>query len=271
MNSYFTSLGGFMGNNKSVATHKETAWLRLRRRVYEVIEVGRGEDKLSMIVDNFLIILIILNIMAFMAETVKSVHAQYGDYFYWFELFSVIIFTIEYVARLWTSVEVPFLKRLNPVAARLKFAMRPYLIIDLLAILPFYLSAIFGVDLRILRVLRLFRFLKLARYSPALATLTRVIANESRTLLGALLLVMAMMLFASTGIYYLERSIQPDAFGSIPAAAWWAMTTLTTVGYGDVSPQTPLGKMFGSVIMILGVGGCGFACCDYLNRVCSRS
>ncbi len=232
---------------------KDTAWLRLRRRLYEIIEVGRGEDKASMIVDNFLIILIILNIMAFMAETVPSLLAQYGEYFRVFELFSVMIFTIEYVVRIWTSVEVPFLKRLSPVSARLKFAMRPYLIIDLLAILPFYLSSIFGVDLRILRILRLFRFLKLARYSPALATLTRVIANESRTLLGALLLVIAMMLFASTGMYYLERSTQPEAFGSIPAAAWWAMTTLTTVGYGDVSPQTPFGKMFGSLIMVLGL------------------
>ncbi len=238
----------------SGAKKKDTGWDGARRRLYEIVEVGRGEDRMSMIVDNFLIVLIILNITAFMMETVPSLAAQYGTEFYWFEVFSVVVFTIEYGVRIWTSVEVPFLKRLSPIEARLKFAMRPYLIIDLLAILPFYLSAIFGVDLRILRILRLFRFLKLARYSPALATLTRVIVNEGRTLMGALLLVIAMMLFASTGIYYLERAAQPDAFGSIPAAAWWAMTTLTTVGYGDVSPQTPLGKMFGSLIMVLGLG-----------------
>ncbi len=229
-----------------------TPWLRARRRLYEIIEVGRGEDQTSNIVDNFLIVLIVLNVIAFMAETVPN-HG-YDKEFRLFDMFSVGIFTIEYIIRIWTSVEVPFLKRLNPVQARLKFAMRPYLLIDLLAILPFYLSAILSVDLRILRILRLFRFLKLARYSPALGTLIRVIGNESRTLLGALLLVIAMMLFASTGIYYLEREAQPEAFGSIPHAAWWAMTTLTAVGYGDVSPQTPLGKIFGSLIMILGLG-----------------
>ena len=110
------------------------------------------------------------------------------------------------------------------------------------------------MDLRVLRVLRLFRLLKLVRYSPALQTLGRVLADEYRALLGALLVILVLLLFASTAMYFLERGAQPDKFGSIPAAAWWALATLTTVGYGDIVPVTPLGKLLGGVVMLLGVG-----------------
>ena len=128
------------------------------------------------------------------------------------------------------------------------------MLIDLFAVLPFYFSWLVPMDLRVLRVLRLFRLLKLVRYSPALQTLGRVLADEYRALLGALLVILVLLLFASTGMYFLERGAQPDKFGSIPAAAWWALATLTTVGYGDIVPVTPLGKMLGGVVMLLGVG-----------------
>ena len=117
------------------------------------------------------------------------------------------------------------------------------MIIDLLAFLPRYVHKILPFDFRALRLLRLFRLLKLIRYSPALQTLKRVVAHEWRALLGALLLMMMLLVFASTIIYFLERSAQPEHFGSIPASAWWALETLTTVGYGDVTPMTPLGKV----------------------------
>ncbi len=237
--------------NEGKAKERRLYW---RKRIYEIIEVGRGEDRISKIVDNFLIVLITLNLLAFVIETVPSIKAMWGWHLDIFNIVSVIIFTIEYAARIWSSVEVPFLKRLPATEARMKFAMRPYLIIDLLAILPFYLSLFIPWDLRFLRVLRLFRFLKIARYSPALATLMRVLYNERRALSGSLLLMIAMLLFSSTGIYYIERFANTEAFGTIPDAAWWAMATLTTVGYGDVSPITPLGKMFGGVVMILGLG-----------------
>jgi voltage-gated potassium channel len=128
------------------------------------------------------------------------------------------------------------------------------MLIDLFAVLPWYLQPFLPVDLRVLRVLRLFRLLKLVRYSPALQTLGRVIADEYSALLGALLVILVLLLFASTAIYFLENEAQPDKFGSIPAAAWWAMATLTTVGYGDVVPITPFGKLLGGVVMLLGVG-----------------
>ena len=230
-------------------------WLSVRRRVFEVIESGRESDLISKLFDGFLISLILLNVIAFAAETVSSVHARWGAELYLFELFSVAIFTLEYFVRIWAGVEVPFLQRMPPWKARLKYASRPFLIIDLLAILPFYLSFLFPFfDLRVLRMFRVIRFLKLARYSPALHTLMKVMSNERRALLGALILTLTMLLFASTGIYFIERDMANTPFSSVPAAAWWAMATLTTVGYGDMTPVTALGKIFGSVVMLIGLG-----------------
>ena len=230
-------------------------WLALRKRVFEIVESGRERDPLSHLFDWFLILLILLNVIAFAAETVSSLDEKWSVEFYLFELFSVAIFSIEYLMRIWAGVEVPFLKRMSPWKARMKFALRPFLIIDLLAILPFYLNFLFPIfDLRVLRLFRVLRFLKLARYSPALHTLMKVISNERRALMGALILTLTMLLFASTGIYFLEKDVAGTPFTSVPAAAWWAMATLTTVGYGDITPITPLGKIFGSVVMLIGLG-----------------
>ncbi len=228
--------------------------LTLRQRVHDILEFGSEQDRVARGVNIALITLILLNVVAFTAETIPEVEQRYGASFELFNVVSVAIFTVEYVLRLWSCVEVPLLHALPAWRARAKFAARPLLIIDLLVILPFYLSFVLGIDLRILRVLRLFRFLKLARYSPALVALGRVIANERRALLGALMVMMALLLFASSGIYFIERHAQPEAFGSIPSSAWWALSTLTTIGYGDVVPATAIGRLFGGLIMIFGLG-----------------
>lgn len=225
----------------------------LRRRIYDVIEVGRGEDQASRWFDRCLVWLILANVFAFCLETVPSIEARWGRWLQAFEAVSVAIFTVEYALRLWTAVEVPFLSKLSPLRARLRFAKRPSLLIDLFAILPFYLGTLMGLDLRILRVFRLFRFFKLTRYSPAIHTLLRVIANEHRSLSGALVLLVAALLIFSTGMYYIEGRVQPDKLGSVPDAAYWAMTTLTTVGYGDVTPITPLGKLWAGLTMLCGL------------------
>jgi voltage-gated potassium channel len=222
----------------------------LRRRVYEVVEADRSDEPASRAFDAFIVTLIILNTAAFVAETVPSVQARFGAWLSAFEVFSVAVFTIEYGLRIWTAVEVPFLARLTPAKARLRFAARPYQVIDLLAILPFYLAHLLPVDLRALRILRLLKF---SRYSPAMHTLIRVLQNERRALAGAGLLLMMVLLFASTGIYFIEREAQPDKFGSVPDSAWWAMATLTTVGYGDVAPVTAWGRLFGGVVMVVGL------------------
>lgn len=234
-------------------SHSHAVAISWRRRTYEILEVGGDDDRMSRAVDTFLVTLILLNVASFVAETVPWIEATYGLWFHAFDWFSVIVFTIEYVLRLWTAVEVPFLSKMPPWRARLQMAARLPMIIDALAIVPFYLSYFFHLDLRVLRVLRLLRFLKLWRYSPAMHALIRVFSVERRSLSGALLLLTTALLFASTGMYYLEGNVQPDKFGSVPDAAWWAIATLTTVGYGDVVPVTPAGKLFGGLIMVMGL------------------
>ncbi len=224
-----------------------------RRQVYNVIEGNRGDDFWANVVDYALISLIVFNVIVFTLETVPSLHREHANLFHFIDVVSVAIFTVEYALRIWTAVEVPFLRHLPDWKARLQFARRPELIIDLLAILPFYLNYLLPYDLRILRVLRLLRFLKLARYSPAMHTLVRVLANERRTLGGALMLVLTALLFSATGIYYLEHEAQPNGFGSIPQSAWWAVVTLATVGYGDVVPITVAGRIFASLVILCGL------------------
>ncbi|MGA9602577.1 MAG: ion transporter [Methyloceanibacter sp.] len=231
-----------------------TAWRGWRREVNDLLEVGGDAHPAGRLVNAFIIILIILNAIAFAADTVPALAERYAVEFEVFNVFSVIVFTIEYVLRVWSSVEIPMLSRLPRWQARLRFATRPMMIIDLLAFFPWYLHWMYPMDLRVLRLFRLFRLLKLVRYSPALQTLGRVLADEYRALLGALLVILVLLLFSATAMYYLEREAQPDKFGSIPDAAWWALATLTTVGYGDVVPVTPWGKMLGGVVMLLGVG-----------------
>lgn len=244
---------GGRGRRRRARGRTRDALRTLRRRIYAIIEGSQGERQGSHVFDAFIVTLILLNVAAFIAETVPRLAAEYGPWFHFFEIFSVTIFTIEYALRLWTAVEMPFLSRLPPWRARLKLAVRPALIIDLLAFLPFYLGFLFQLDLRVLRTLRLLRFLKLSRYSPAMHSLIRVISNERRALIGAGLLLVTAVLFAATGMYFLEGARQPDKFGSVPDAAWWAISTLTTVGYGDVTPQTPLGRIFGAVVMVTGL------------------
>lgn len=241
------------GGSGRLGARTDTALDHLRRQAYEIVEGGRGSDPAANLFDSTIVALILLNVTAFAAETVPSLQTRYGAWFDVFEMLSVIVFTAEYAVRLWTAVEVPFLRRTPRWKARLTWATRPYLIIDLMAILPFYLGQLFALDLRILRVLRLLRFLKLSRYSPAIHTLVRVLNNERRALMAAGLLLLAAVLLASTGIYYLEQEAQPDKFGSVPESAWWAIATLTTVGYGDVAPITPLGRLFGGVVMVCGL------------------
>ncbi len=227
---------------------------RIRHRVFNFLELSVAGDKWGRVFDNFMILLIISNVLAIILETVASISQAYGDFFFAFEIFSVAIFTVEYVARVWacTANEAEGLS--HPVWGRLRYMSNPMAVIDLLAFLPFYLSAFFGLDLRMLRVFRLLRLLKLTRYSPALAVIWAVLVGQHKALTAALLVMLTALLFSSSIVYLLERGVQPDKFSSIPEAMWWGIATLTTVGYGDVTPITPLGRFFGAVTMIMGIG-----------------
>jgi voltage-gated potassium channel len=228
---------------------------RLKHRLYEILEAGHPEDVASRVFDMVMVVIIIGNVAAVAMDTVESFRAQYGGALRIFELASVAIFTVEYLARLWVADQHLPLKGYGPVKARVRFALSPFPIIDFLAVAPFYLSLIVpAADLRILRVFRLLRLLKLARYSPAIASLGRVLADERRALGAALLIMVVLLMLSATAIYYTERFVQPDKFSSIPASMWWALATLTTVGYGDVVPLTALGRVIGGLVMIFGLG-----------------
>lgn len=226
----------------------------LRKRIDEVVTVGRPGDKLNRAFSIFIVSLIGLNVVALILQSVKSIDALCPRLFSVFELVSVIIFTVEYVARLWSCVEKPVYHR--PWLGRLRFAATPMAMIDLLAILPFYLPFL-GLDLRFLRILRMmriFRIAKLGRYSQSLQILNRVLVTKKEQLLCSVFVLVLLVVIAASLLYYAENHKQPEAFSSIPAAMWWAVSTLTTVGYGDIYPQTELGKFMASIIAILGIG-----------------
>jgi voltage-gated potassium channel len=227
--------------------------LTLRTRLYDILEKRDSDSRLGILVDVFLVLLILTNVLAVILESVKEINAVYRDFFFMFEVFSVTIFTLEYLTRVWVVPEDPHETPYGPLMGRWHYMTTPMAIIDLLAILPFFLAFFVTVDLRFLRVFRLLRLLKLTRYSPALATVGKVFAAQRRPLMAGLMIMMTLLVFGGSVSYLLERDAQPETFGSIPDAIWWAMATLTTVGYGDVTPVTPAGKIFGGVLMIMGI------------------
>lgn len=228
--------------------------MRTRHKIAVLLEKN-DYDTLSHWVDIGLISLIMLNVIAIVLESVNTLASQYQALFLYFELFSVTIFTIEYIARVWCAIELPQFAVLGSVKGRLRYMSTTYALIDLAAILPFYLGLfITSADWRFLRVIRLLRLFKLSRYSTAMQALLRSLKAESDSLAAAFFLLFVLFVLASSGIYLLEHQIQPEAFGNIPSAMWWAMATLTTVGYGDVVPITTWGKIFGGCITIIGVG-----------------
>ena len=231
---------------------------RFRRRVNSVLQIAEEGDALSRGFDLFIVSLIALNVVALIIATVPQL-AEYSRAFRIFELISVVIFSLEYLLRVWSCTVAECYTR--PITDRLRFAATGMMIIDLLAILPFYVALVMpsaGVlDLRFLRAVRLmriFRLFKLGRYSESMKVLGRVLKAKKEELAIAVFIVFVLLILASSLMYFVENPAQPEAFPSIPAAMWWGVATLTTVGYGDVVPVTALGKALGTIVSILGIG-----------------
>ena len=231
---------------------------RIRKRVYEIVSVAREGDTASRAFDLFIVALIALNVLALVIGTLPAL-SSCRPLFRAFEVASVVIFTLEYALRIWSAVECGTLS--HPIKGRLRFALSGMLIADLLAILPFYVTlfvpAAAALDLRVLRALRLmrvFRLFKLGRYSNAMRVLGRVLRDKKEELGIAVFVVLILLVLASSLMYFVENPAQPETFPSIPAAMWWGVATLTTVGYGDVVPVTALGKALGTIVSILGIG-----------------
>jgi len=228
----------------------------LRRRTYEVLEKAGDDDRLSTVVDIALIVVILGNMVAVVMESFDGLYERFQAWFHLFEVVTVALFTVELLLRLWTC---DFLRpQSSRVGAVGRFLVSPIGIIDLLAILPFYLPFLIPtVDLRMVRVLRLVRFLrllKLTRYTRSVMTMGAVVRERRHELLVAVFLTVLLLMVASTLMYYLESQVQPEAFPNILASMWWAVATLTTIGYGDVFPVTDWGRLLSGIIAILGIG-----------------
>jgi len=227
-----------------------------KQKVLRTLDKADDKNIVSKRFDQFIMALILLNVAAVIVETVDSIHSQYELVFEYFEIFSVIVFSVEYIIRVWACTALERYK--HPVWGRLKYMVSVEAIIDLLAIIPFYLPLLInhadGRIVRVLRLFRLFRIFKMGRYSLAFGLITTVIKKRREELVVTLTLLIILLIFASTLMYYIEYEPDKPGFQSIPETMWWGVATLTTVGYGDVYPVTALGKVLGAVIAILGVG-----------------
>ncbi|MFO1073795.1 MAG: cyclic nucleotide-gated ion channel [Geminicoccaceae bacterium] len=241
---------------------------RLRQQLYEILEDEEATHPARRWVHRALAMLIVGSVLAAVLDTVASIRDQWDGWLRAVEYGCIALFTIEYAVRVWVAVEDRAGRYEHPLRGRLRYMATPMALIDLLAILPTYLALIVPGDFLLLRTLRILRILKITRYSPALATFEVVLFNERRSLMAAGTILAVALLLAAGALHHVEGEAQPENFGSIPAAMWWAIATLTTVGYGDVVPITPLGRMLAGVVAVVGIGmfalptailGAGFA------------
>lgn len=232
----------------------KSGYQKIQRKTHELLSVA-GDAPGSRLVDLILTVLIVASIVAVTIETLPGMPRAFYSTLLWLERLFALVFLIEYALRVWSITASR--QYAHPFWGRLRYMGTFFALIDLLAILPFYLPIIAGgqfLALRTLRLLRLFRLLKLARYIKALHLLGLVVREKRGELVVSLTMLLFVLFMASSFMYVLEHEAQPDKFSSIPHTMWWSVATLTTVGYGDVFPVTPLGKFLGAIIAITGVG-----------------
>ena len=245
----------------------------MRRRVYMALEQGPVGERLAVFTDRALMALILVNLVAVTLESIPAIGARYELAFDVIEYFSLAVFTIEYGLRLWGAVEHGPHQHLTPMGARLKYALSPGGLVDLVAVLPFWLALVLPSDFRFVLVFRMVRFFKIARYSPAMRSLLDVLYRERRALFGCLVITLGKALVAAALMHLAEAKAQPDKLGTIPDALWWSIVTIGTIGYGDVVPITPLGKLIatgtifmGLILMALPIGIIATAFSEQIHR-----
>ncbi|MEC8147664.1 MAG: ion transporter [Pseudomonadota bacterium] len=225
-----------------------------RQRIMEVVNAAKPDDPVSRMCDVLLSILIILNLVAVCLESVETINQQFRLALLYFEIFSVSIFALEYSLRIWSAADNKKLRGNSALKKRCDYIFSFTGLIDLMAILPSILPLIFGgIDLRWLRILRLVRLLKISHYSSALEDFFSALYEERKSFFATIYLLSVALFLSSSLVYLAENEVQPEEFKSIPHAMWWSLITLTTVGYGDVSPITPVGKIVGAFTALMGV------------------
>jgi len=235
--------------------HQGSWYDRVQKRAYFLLESPASDNTARKIVIYFIAGMILLNVAAVMLETKHELFVAYAPYFHLIDLVCVVTFSLEYVLRVWCCVRNPSYS--SPVTGRLHFMMSPLALFDLLALTPFYLPMIIPVELRLLRLLRLlriFRVLKLGGYSSAFDTFARVLKEKKEEIIIAVIMASLVLILSSSAMYYVEHEAQPVKFSSIPDSMWWGIETLTTVGYGDVYPITPAGRIISAIVAISSIG-----------------
>lgn len=226
---------------------------RARRRLYVVLDESAEVSGFSTAANLILIGTIVLTLVATVVQSAPTIAVAYARIFEVVEYAATAIFSVEYILRLWVAVEHPLWQRLGAVRAALRWSISPSGLIDLAAVLPFWLSFLVSTDLRIILVLRLIRFFKLGRYSPAMRSLLEALYSERRALFGCFVILCGATLVAAALMHLAEGAVQPEKFGTIPDAMWWAIVTLGTVGYGDAIPITAVGRLIGGLTIFAGL------------------
>jgi voltage-gated potassium channel len=224
-----------------------------RRRTYEILEHGPVGDRPVRLVSRLLILLVLTNIAAVVLESVPRYEQAFGTIFVAIEMVSLVVFTVEYLLRIWVAAEHTPHRDLPPLRARWRYIVSTNGLIDLVSVLPFWLGFVVPSEFRVILLFRIVRFLKLARYSPALRSLLEALYSERRALFGCVVILAGATLVTASFIHVAEREVQPEKFGTIPDAMWWSIVTLGTIGYGDVVPVTPLGKIIAAVTILCGL------------------
>lgn len=225
----------------------------LRQRVNTLFDHDLPSNLAARLISGFVGLLIVVNVSSVVLESVESLRLKHFETFWWIEQVSTAVFAVEYLLRVWSAPDRVSGKFRAPFAGRLRYASQPFALVDLIAILPAILGMLGADDLRVLRLLRLLRMLKLTRHSTAFTMVWDVFREEAHSIGAVLFMLVITLIMSGSIMYMLESDAQPEVFSSIPAAIWWALVTLTTVGYGDMVPVTVAGKVFGGFVAIVGV------------------
>ena len=233
----------------------ETEWDYRRKRLFEIIEIGLPGDVASQVYDTFNILSIVINLVVSVMYTFDDLHAKFGPWLVTVEAITVAFFAVDYALRLWTA------KFLRPSLSEPKAVLRYIFsfsgLVDLLSFLPYYLPVFFpsgAVAFRMFRVARVFRLFRVNAYYDSLGVITEVISSKRQQLFSSVFILLVLMLASSLCMYSLEHEAQPEVFSNAFSGIWWSVSTLLTIGYGDIYPVTTMGKIFSIFITFLGVG-----------------
>ncbi|MAT39606.1 MAG: potassium channel protein [Ectothiorhodospiraceae bacterium] len=223
----------------------------IKTRIYDIITPNETRPYAEQLFTLFITALIIFNVVAVILGTVTSLTEKYGRHLAIFNTASLIIFTVEYILRVWSCTSDA--KYASPITGRIKFIFSPLALLDLIAIIPFVAPFVTTADLRIFRILRILTIFKLTRYSAEFVIFGKVLSSKKTEIIMSAIAVVLLLVLSSTLMYFAEHKMQPHAFSNIPDAMWWAVVTLSTVGYGDILPHTPAGKVIASCVSVLGI------------------